>query len=817
MSAIEWVAAWRAVRGRRWSAVFIVLLLGVALAANTVMFAFADSLVFRREPFPDANRVFQLRSEVKPPETYRLRDSHQLLKLWAAQTDLVEAAGWFWRKTVFLAGDRPLEQVHTLDVTHGFLNVLGASPRWGRGFVAEDELDTNVYAVIISERLARRRFGSPVQALGKVLEATAGKHLVVGVMEASFVYPNANFQMWRVFDPDGPLNQNMAGVGTIVKVHARVPPEEMEARLMERASLVGLSAGLRTLTVTPSLFFGRAPQQRWTLVLMLMGAALCLLLAACANIASLELAAAARRTKLAAVQLALGASRWRLARVSALEGLIIISAGSAVAFLLAWSASAWLYPNLPDSLRLTSSNPVDLDPRSAAAMLLFAGLAWCAAVLPAAMATSRASLSTLTKSQDHAVTGSRRLALGRRVLTVAQVSAAMVLLVGGTLFARSYANLLAVEKGFDSSTLYAISWVLPRSVSSAPLLEKAHRDLALSPGIEAMTTSAPPPNLGDSPSTLGLEIAGKSLSGAIAMGRKWVDASYFNVVRMPVRAGRVFGSDSAETDAVVPESFVRRFFPEGNAVGQRFRRSPKEPWLTIIGVVGDFRIARTTLPSASSTPFYYALSPRSVSQTAVLGSEITVPAAAPPTSAAFDSGTVTRFLSLTVRTDGRLSTHELAARVRALAPSIPATVSSVNDRYAALSADTRLASQIVAAFGALTFAVAIAGVFGLMVFLVTARTREIGIRLAIGADAAEVQRMVLKSSLVLVGIGVAGGLAGAIAAARAIESQLFGISPTSPSVFALSGLAVVAAALLATWYPARLAARVEPAVALRHE
>ena len=818
MRAIEWVAAWRAVRGRGWSAVFIVLLLGVALAANTVMFAFADSLVFRRDPFPDTDRVFQLRSEVKPPEAYRATDSHRLLKAWAAQTDLIAAAGWSWRKTVFLTGDQPIERVQTLDVTTGFLGLLGAAPRWGRGFRDGDELYTTAFAVIISERLAKRRFGSPLGALGKVMDSTAGPHVVIGVMDPSFAYPNASFEMWRVLDPGGPLNSTVGFVGTIVKVHSRVPAEQMQARLVERAPLVGLSIGFTSLTTTPSASFGAPPANQWTLVLMLMGAAICLLLAASANIASLELAAAARRRRLAAVQLALGASKWRLARVAGLEGLLLVSAAAALGYGLSFAASSLLQPNLPDSLRLASNNPVDVDLRSAGMMLLLAALAWCAAVLPSAVATSRASLSTLTRAQDHLATGSRHVARGRRMLTVAQVSAAIVLVVGGTLFGRSYVNLLAVEKGFDSANLYSISWTLPRSASTVPLLNKALTELANSPGIEALTTASPPPNPGDSASMLGFEIAGQSLPGSVAMARKWVDASYFDVVRMPLQAGRTFGSDSLETDVVVPESFARRFFPDGNAVGQRIRRTRAEPWLTIIGVVGDFRVARTTLPAPNSRPFYYALSRTAERQSVVIGSsEMTIPAAAPISSEAFDSGTITKFLTLTVRTDGRVSPDELSARVRAMAPSVPATVSSVDERYAAMSADTRLASQIVAAFGALAFAVAIAGVFGLMVFLVTARTREIGIRMAIGADAGGIQRMVMVSSLRLVGFGLGIGLLGAYFATRAVESQLFGISPTNPWVFSASAAAVLAAGMLAAWYPARLASRVDPAIALRHE
>jgi hypothetical protein len=201
MHAIEWVAAWRAVRGRRWSAVFIVVLLGVALAANMVMFAFADSLFFRPVPFADADRVFFLRPEVKEPDRPRGRDYHRFLQGWREQKDLVEAAGWYQQKTVFIAGDRPLRRVQTLDVTTDFLRVLGAAPGWGREFADTDMRDTSVFAVVISERLARERFGHAENAVGKTLDATSAPHVVVGVMDKSFAFPHAGYDMWRLLDP----------------------------------------------------------------------------------------------------------------------------------------------------------------------------------------------------------------------------------------------------------------------------------------------------------------------------------------------------------------------------------------------------------------------------------------------------------------------------------------------------------------------------------------------------------------------------------------------------------------------------------------
>ena len=240
----EWKSAWHGVRSRGWAGVFVVVLLAVALAANAVMFSVADSLVFRRQPFEDADRIFTVTGKTKSPERLDLSTSVALLQKWREQSDLVAAVGGFANKTVFLRGGGAMEEIATLDVTVGFLDVLGVRPRWGRGFTEGDERDPATFAVILSEDLARKRFGSPDLATGQTIEASAGQLTVVGVMDRTFVYPDSRYQMWRALDPAGPLMRNFGGLAPIVRVNPQVPFDSIDASIRTRAAQVGASAGL---------------------------------------------------------------------------------------------------------------------------------------------------------------------------------------------------------------------------------------------------------------------------------------------------------------------------------------------------------------------------------------------------------------------------------------------------------------------------------------------------------------------------------------------------------------------------------------------
>ena len=807
--------AWRGVRARGWRAAIVVALLAVALASNAAMFSVADSLLFNRQPFPGVARAVDLRGTVTPPEVINRAASQTLFDEWRKQRDLFAAVGGYLQKTVFLVdASGATEPVPTADVTVEFFDVLGVAPRWGRPFRDGDDRDPGTFAAIISEQLARDRFGDPRRAINQALHATAAPMVVVGVMDGSFAYPNDSYHLWRALDPRGPLTQNFGGIPVMARVADGVPLDGLEALLAPRAAIVGAAAGLSSYRAAsrPFVVPVGVGAERETMLYVLLGAAFCLLLAACANITSLELAGAFRRLRVAAIQRALGAPRWSLARTAALEGLLLIGAGLLAGAGLAVLLIDVVRVNLADEVRIRTVNPINLDGRAMFFMCLAAIVAWLIGTLPSAVAASRSSFVSLFKADDRGSAASRGASWLRRTLTVTEVALAVALIIGGLLYARTYRELLAVDKGFDSRGLVQITYTTPAQFFASgndriAFVQQAIDRLRQVPGVLAGTSSAPPPSTGDSPSPIKLEIdGGPPAEPPIYLAANWVEPSYFDVIRLPIRSGRTLTADDGETNIVLPESTARRLFPNGDALGHSIRLYPNQPWLTVVGVVGDFRSARTQMPQMTDrSTFYYRLRPAAAP-------------AGPPAPAApprFDTGGSWGFVAITMATDGSIGATRLLDEARRIEPRLRVTAAAVDDLYARQAADTRLTSQVVGIFSLLAALVALAGIYSVMSFLVATRTREIGIRMALGADRPAIARSVVASSAAMVVAGAIAGAGLAALASRWIASQLFGVSAIDPALYAAVILAIVAVSLIATWWPARQASRIDPAITLR--
>jgi len=811
--------AWRSVRARGWRAVFVVGLLSVALAANATMFSVVDSLLLQTQPFPDAHRIVRLRQEygegVRVDNALRAR----LLDDWRGQTDIFSGVAGYLEKNVFLTGSGFDERIDTADVTVDFLTVLGVAPRWGRGFAEADLDDPAGFPVVVSESLARRQFGSPELAVGRQISASAGPHLVVGVMPRTFAFPRVGFEIWRLMSVGGPLTRSFGGPPLMARLAAGVTPERLEALLHQRSPDVGAGRGVAGYTVTASPFTRAVPAgTRRTLLVTLLGAAFCLLLAACANAASVELAHALRRRHTAAVHLALGARPASLARVAALEGCLLVGAALAAGLALTRVGISVVHTHLPGSLLGGTANPVDLDLRVVGFAVAASIVVWVLAALPTVLAAAEIDLSTILRTEGRTASVSRRGATLRGGLTLAQVASATLLTVGGMLYARSYVELLAVDKGFDSSGLAVASASAPATYFTSmedqtSFTERLEEALGRVPGVLGVTTSSPPPHLGDSPSETTLQVDGRVVDPPVHLGQKWVDAQYFDVVGLPLRAGRYLEPGDPAGSVVVSESFASRFWPDEAAVGHLFTGTGNGPYadsgpFRVVGVVGDFRSDRTRMPGPTDTRlFMYSLwshLPPSVRRPR-------------PTEPQIDTGGSFRIVSVTLRLDGPERAPAVMAAARQLAPRLPFRLTFVDDLYADQNTETLLAVQIVGSFGVLALVVSLAGIYGVMAFLVAGRTREIGIRMALGADRQAIGRMVLGSSARLVLWGAAVGSGAALVASHWIESQLFGVSPSDPFTYLGVSAAVVVTALLATWQPARQAARVDPAVTLRAE
>jgi predicted permease len=497
---------------------------------------------------------------------------------------------------------------------------------------------------------------------------------------------------------------------------------------------------------------------------------------------------------------------------------MLVALALTAGLLLGWLTIPVLATSLPDGLRLSTQNPISLDLRVVWFTAGLAAIAWLLASLPPVISASRSNLVSLLKTEDRSSAVSAASGRLRRWLTVAEVALAVTLISGGVLYARSYQRLLAVEKGFDSHGLAEVSLSMPASFfhadnSRAQFTERFTHALAAVPGVQGITNSSPPPSMGDSPSSVTVEVDGRVVAEPLLLGRKYVDADFFRVVGLPLKRGRLLQPGDPDTNVVIGESLARRLWPDGNAVDRTLRGVGNSGFATngvrVVGVVGDFRTAATRLPDPSDSRMHvYTSWP-----TRPAGAQAGTKVASPP----LDTGGSWSFATMTVRLDSADRLSALLTATRRLEPGLEATVTLVDDLYARQNSNTQLARQVVGAFSALAFLIAIVGVYGVMAFLVAGRRREIGIRMALGAGRRDISRLILGSSLRLVLAGAVIGSLGALVASQWIKAQLFGTSPTDPVAWVVVVLAVLVVSVLGTWHPVREAARVDPAVTLRTE
>ena len=801
----ELVWAWRGVRGRRWRAVAIVLLFGIALGANAIVFSAADAFVFRTVPYTQPERlvVIQRASQGLAGTTdYTWRDA---IFQWRRHSDLFVGIQAHDRgASAYLTSSGITETVRSQLVTPGMFELLGVLPIVGRPFVSTDA-DTGAPPVaVIGDALARRLFGDPELAIGKTFFTGNDTPTVVGVMSPEFRFPSAVEQIWR------PLNlgaqQYNFGVRHVARLRHGWTVEEAAKAVSDRMPAVAaavpeesrrlLDRSIRDKELSlRSLVDFRKNSSATTIFAMLVGAGACLLLIACANVASLELSAAAGRTRTHAVQTALGASRASLVRISLIEGSLLLIISAVIGTMLAGLGVEVLSRELTLQMREALANPLDIDPRVIGFVTAIAAVAWLLTSIPSVMRLAKLSVVDGLRHDPRVMPVSGAAARTRQLLMTAQVSLTVVLLIGALLYIRTYRTRVGLDKGLDATAVATLQ------VTQAPDGTREKADLEAEilarlrglPGVQAVarTWSLPPSTQSGSAGPL-------TINGQVA-DSKWtmvshynVDPDYFRVMSIALVAGRFFDANTPPEQVVIDERFARAFWPNVSPLGSKFRIGSTGTGgvseFEIIGVSRQMRADRSATETGIDVfVSYIRLSPKSVP------------------------------LTFVAKLDDERKLPTLGEAARSVAPRLLVRTDTVEARYRSLEGDTRLAAAITGGFGAIAWIVATCGIFAVMAFLVAGRTREIGIRMALGADRASVRRMVLGSSLRAVLLGVVLGLGASAIASQWIAAQLYGVTPTDPvTYFSVAGLIILTAAV-ATWWPARRAAGVDPAITLRAE
>lgn len=800
--------ALRGMRKQPAQSALLVLTLAVGLAANATIFSSLDALVLRPLDFPNLPRLARLMETSPGTESFD-RDNIAPANLldWQAQAgglfeSLVALEGW----DANLRGREVPERALGFKVSPRFFSALGISLPAGRGFLEEEGREGHDRRVVLGHELWQRSFGSDPGLVGQEVLVDGEAHTVVGIAPPGFRFPEAA-ELWAplVLPPAGTAPRDVHTLGVFGLLAEGRSLDEAQAalavvaqRLQEDHPVTNASRGVRVV----SLQRGFEDVGLRPVLAIWQTAAVLVLLIACVNVANLVLARGAERQRELAVRLALGAQRRRLLRQLLTEGLVAALLAAAVALPLSALATREMRRHMPAEIArfVPGWSNMGLDLRTAAFTIALAvGAALLFTMVPAFRA-SRPRLTEALREGGRSGTAGARRQWGRNALVVAQVAGALALLVAAGLAVRSARAMLSGPQGFDPSGLLTLQVTLPDGRYREPQARRAFarsvsERLAELPGVAPVAYANVLPARGSNSSRV-VRIEGEPLfdkSDPPQADARSVSIGYFSALRMPILAGRdlaLADDEGAVPVAVVSRSFAERYWPGRDPLGRRFRPGAEDaPWVTVVGVCGD--VIHQWFSRRNQPTYYrpYAQDPR------------------------ID-------IAFALRTAGDPEALATSARraVTAVDPDQPAyDVYSMRRALALSTIGLQYVAAIMAAFGALAVALAVSGVYGVMSYRVSLRTREIGVRVALGASASDVLRLTLGQASALTGIGLVAGSGLGLAAARALETALMGAVELDPRTFAAFTAALAVAALVAAYVPARRALAVDPAQALRAE
>jgi predicted permease len=786
-------------------AVVAVLTLALGIGATTAIFSTVHGVLLRPLPYPDAERLSVLWLNNEREQIERDVTSFPTYLAWR-EAPAYEAMAGFTGTTGSFTGDGDAEQYAGAWVTGEFFRVLGVRPHAGLALGDEHARAGGDQVVVLSHGLWTRRYGADPGVIGRSVVINGTTREVVGVMPRGFAYPDAA-EFWLPIAPDAEGWQQMTQSQSLwLSVIGRLRPDasltQASAQLNAIMGPVGeevpflAGSGVLVEPLRDTIVGNVRPA-----LLLLLGAVAFVLLIACVNVANLLLARGAGRRRELAVRSALGASGGRLARQALAESLVLSAIGGAAGLILGIGGTALLVAASPADLPRLEG--VRVDGTVVAFALLLTVLTGLIFGLAPAFQARSAGLAATLREGDRGAAG-ERLTRTRRLLVTAEVALALVLLVGAGLLVRSFTALQNVAPGFHTERVLSFRVSTPTArYPETDHVRQFHAELierlnAL-PGVESAATVTTLllsrlPNM--SPVTLEGMPPPSDDELVTAVTNDFAHPAFFEAMGMPLVGGR--GFEAADVSggpqvAIVNEAFVRRFMPGEDPIGRRFTRSdPQNPdavWQTIVGVVADARrsgLAEPVRPGAF----------RPTTQVQPRSMEVLVRTAGPPLALAGPVRGVLREL------DPDMALAQLGTVDAALAEAIAAR---------------RFVTLLLGGFALLALTLAAIGIYGVLAYLVGRRTRELGIRMALGANRGTVLGLVFRQSMLHVLPGVALGAFGALALTRLLQSQLYGVAPTDPVTFLAVTALLVAIALFATWIPARRAVRVDPVQALRQE
>ncbi|MEE8522460.1 MAG: ABC transporter permease [Thermoanaerobaculia bacterium] len=790
--------------------------LAVGIGANAAIFSVVNAVLLRPLPYPDSQRLVGVWHTAPGLGLPEFEQSDATYLLYRGHSRVLDDLTIYQETTVnVLHGEAP-ERLTSAAASASLFSVLGVPPALGRGFMEAEERPGAEPVVVLSHQLWKQSFGADGGILGQTLRVDGVARNIVGVMPAGFHFPSTETQLWLPLTIDPTATQvgnfNYTAVGRLLpdlgpadavsdldglirRLPELYPDENITAGMIEKAGLATIVRPLREDVV------GDVGQVLW----ILLGSVGFILLIACANVANLFLVRAEGRQQELAVRNALGATRFDVARSFLAESTVLSLAGGVLGLGLAAAGVRGLVALAPDLPRLEEITVDGSVLLSTLAISLFAGLLFGAMPALRQMPDPGAALKEGGRS---AMVGHGRLR-ARNALVVAQIALALILLVGSGLMVRSFAALRRVDPGFDAAGVLTLRVALPdaeyaTAEERAAFFETALERIRALPGVQsAAAVSRLPLTPGGSNSAQSFEdfpLEPDEVPPILAI--RWASTDYFETLGIPVVSGRAFERDDHKRlrrHVVVSAALAERFWPGQSALGKRLRWGlSNADWSSIVGVVGDVRDDGLE-EEPLATVYYPILTPPR---------DDTDETSAPHSvSFAIRTSTAPKALADGVRrTIWDLDAHLPVANVRTLA----AIIADARAR----TTFTMLLLSIAAGVALLLGAV---GLYGVISYLVSQRTRELGVRMALGADRWTVSRMILRHGLGLAGVGIGIGLAGAVAAMPLLKASLYGVSPSDPTTLAAVSTLLLVIALVASLLPARRAAAVDPLEALRYE
>jgi putative ABC transport system permease protein len=778
--------------------------LALAIGANTAMFSVLNAVLFRPLPYRFPEQLAMLWTE-NPSRNFREgRSAYWNVELWRRQSKRFADMAVFDPVSITLTSADRAEKISVVRTSPGFFRLLDVQPLLGRVF-SDEQAEARQRLALISYGFWQARFGGSQDALGATIELDGVPSQIIGILPAGFQFAGQNVDVWQphTMFPDWEIRRAARGADSwfvIGRLRPDVTFEQAQAemsgianRLDQQLPALERKRGISVAPLSLHLAGPRARSALW----MLTGAVLCVLLIAATNVASLSLARGAGREREIAIRAALGASRARIVRQLLAESLTLAVMSGLLGLFVAMAGIRLILAVKPGDL--ARLNEVSLDPRVLACALALCLLTGILVGLAPAISMVRRNLISAVHEGGRGSAGGIAIGGIRRSLVIAEFALALVLLAGAGLLIRSLWSARNVDPGFRPERVLSMQIRTPALMAATQRANFYNRVLERIESLPGVSGAGFIGDLfigSDPEQILTTEGEARAISERRHVRRDEVSAGLFRALNVPLLRGRFFsaedGPDSPRV-AIVNDAMARRLWSGRDPVGKRFKLGAGDSaklWFTVVGVVGDMRrqgLENEPIP------------------------QIFEPLAQNPSG----SGSI---LIRTYVDDPLKMSGTIQAAVREVEKHAPVYgVTTLENRLGAFLTPRRFQTSLVAGFSAVALLIAAIGIYGLIQYSIAARTREIGIRIAVGAQAGAIFRMIVGEGLKLSLTGLALGLAGALALSRAGSSLLFGVTASDPLTFVTVSLLLIAVAAAACYFPARRAMKVDPVEALRHE